>query len=243
MTILVVGASGATGRLLVDQLLARGESVRAVVREGSKPLPGGQGSSLSIVHASISELDDAAMQELVRDCRAVVSCLGHALSFTGIYGPPRRLVTDATRRLCTAVEAGSSDSVVKFVLMNTSGNRNRDLDEPISFAQKCIIGLLRILVPPHADNEDAADFLRTQVDAGSGRIEWVAVRPDSLIDEAVVTEYEEYPSPIRSAIFDAGKTSRINVAHFMAELVTEDGKWQRWKGQMPVLYNSIQDAG
>jgi hypothetical protein len=63
-----------------------------------------------------------------------------------------------------------------------------------------------------------------------------AVRPDTLINEDEVTEYEVHPSPTRSAIFDAGKTSRINVGHFMAELITDDELWNRWKGQMPVIY-------
>jgi hypothetical protein len=68
-------------------------------------------------------------------------------------------------------------------------------------------------------------------------IEWVAVRPDSLIDEDRVTEYEVHPSPIRSATFNPGKTSRINVGRFMADLITDDDLWNRWKGQMPVIYN------
>ena len=65
----------------------------------------------------------------------------------------------------------------------------------------------------------------------------VAVRPDGLVNEDKVTEYEIYPSPTRSAIFDAGKTSRINVGHFMAKLIRENAIWNRWKGQMPVIYN------
>jgi len=32
-------------------------------------------------------------------------------------------------------------------------------------------------------------------------------------------------------------TSRINVANFMAELITDDTLWSTWKGQMPVSYN------
>ena len=68
-------------------------------------------------------------------------------------------------------------------------------------------------------------------------MEWAAVRPDSLIDESEVTEYEVYASPIRSAISDAGSTSRINVGHFMADLITDDDTWYKWKGQMPVIYN------
>ena len=122
--------------------------------------------------------------------------------------------------------------------MNTTGNRNRDLNEPISFAQKGVVGLLRLLLPPHVDNEQAADHLRSQVGPSDMPIEWAVVRPDNLIDEAETTPYELHPSPIRSAIFDAGQTSRINVGHFMAELITSDAVWQKWQGQMPVIYNT-----
>jgi hypothetical protein len=48
-----------------------------------------------------------------------------------------------------------------------------------------------------------------------------------LIDETKVGEYEVYASPIRSAIFDAGITSRINVGHFMADLITDDDMWKK----------------
>ena len=58
-----------------------------------------------------------------------------------------------------------------------------------------------------------------------------------MLDEEDVTEYEIHPSPIRSAIFDAGQTSRINVAHFMADLITNERQWADWKGKMPVIYN------
>jgi hypothetical protein len=79
--------------------------------------------------------------------------------------------------------------------------------------------------------------LRTQIGQEDETIEWTAVRPDSLIDRDEVTEYEVHPSPIRSALFDPGSTSRINVAHFMARLIAEDDAWMQWKGQMPVIYN------
>ena len=160
------------------------------------------------------------------------------MTFKGIFGPPRRLVTEAARRLCDAIRANQPESAVRFVLMNTTGNRNRDLSEPISLGQHAVILLLRLLLPPHRDNEQAADMLRKKVGQNDGQIEWVAVRPDGLIDQDEVSGYELHASPIRSAIFDAGKTSRINVGHFMAELITNDDIWSTWKGQMPVIYNT-----
>lgn len=238
MTILVVGASGATGQHVVTHLLEQGHTVKAVVRSAEKlPQSIRNEPRLSIIEASILNLTDVEMAEHVAGCDAIASCLGHNLTFMGMYGKPKRLVTDAARRLCTAIKANRPEKPVKYVLMNTTGNRNRDLDEPISFAERGVIALLRLLLPPHVDNEKAADFLRTEIGQNNPIIEWTAVRPDGLINESEVSEYEVYPSPTRSAIFNAGKVSRINVAHFMANLISEDHLWQKWKGQMPVIYS------
>lgn len=239
MSILIVGASGATGRLLVKQLLDRGEVVKVIVRSpDTLPASLRQHEQLTVIQASLLALSDAELATHVKGCQAVVSCLGHNMNLQGIFGHPRRLVTEATRRLCAAIKANAPAAPTKFVLMNTVGNRNRDLHEPISFAQQCVIGLIRLFLPPHADNEQAANYLRTQIGRSDKLIEWVAVRPDSLLDADAVTAYEVHPSPLRSAIFDPGKSSRINVAHFMAELITTDEIWQKWQGQMPVIYNA-----
>ena len=238
MTTLVVGATGATGRLLVQQLLARDEAVKVIVRSPEK-LPDSirDNSNLTIIQASLLDLSDQDMAQHVAGCDAIASCLGHNMTFRGLFGQPRRLVTDAVRRLCNAAKTNAPDHPVKFVLMNTTGNSNRDLDESLSFGEKLATSLLRLVLPPHADNEHAADYLRVKIGQDDPIIEWAAVRPDNLIDEGDVTEYEIHPSPIRSAIFNPGKTSRINVGHFMADLITDPDTWARWKGQMPVIYN------
>jgi hypothetical protein len=121
--------------------------------------------------------------------------------------------------------------------MNTAGNSNRDLNEPVSFRERSVIGILRLTLPPHADNEKAADYLRVKIGQNNPYIEWAAVRPDTLINEDSVIEYSVHASLISSAIFNPGQTSRINVGHFMARLIIDDEIWKKWKGQMPVIYN------
>lgn len=242
MKVLVVGASGATGSQLVAQLLFQQHFVKVIVRSPHKlPESWKNNENLQIITASISALSNYEMENIVKDCDAVTSCLGHNLTWKGIYGHPRKLVTNATKRLCNAIKSNKLERTTKFVLMNTTGNRNRDLNERISFAQKCVIGLLRLLLPPHVDNEKAADYLRTQIGQNNRAVEWVAVRPDGLINEDQVSDYEIFPSPTRSAIFNAGKVSRINVANFMANLITNENLWKEWIGQMPVIYSSSQD--
>jgi len=239
MKVLVAGGSGATGQLLVRQLLDRGLSVQAIVRAPDKFLRTvGEHERLLVTNASILELSDTELVQCMNGCGAVVSCLGHTMNFRGVYGNPRRLVTEATRRLCEAIKTTQPTQPLKFVLMNSTGCRNDDMAERVSVAEKCVVGLIRFLVPPHLDNELASKHLRRQIGQHDGSIEWTIIRPDTLVDNDDVSKYEIHASPTRSAIFNAGQTSRINVAHFMADLVTEDTVWNSWKGQSPVIYNS-----
>ncbi len=238
MTTLVLGASGATGRQLVEQLLNRGQKVKVIVRSPEKlPESWKSNDKVLIISASLLELSDSQISEHTKGCQAIASCLGHNMNWKGVYGQPRKLVTDSARRFCNVIKDNNPERPIKYVLMNTIGNRNRDLSEPISFGQKCVIGLIRLLLPPHVDNENAADYLRTKIGQNNQFIEWAAIRPDNLTNEEEVTEYELHSSPIRSAIFDGGKTSRINVGHFMANLISDNNLWNKWKGQMPVIYN------
>lgn len=237
MTTLVVGASGATGKLLVEQLLESGQRVKIVVRSTSNiPDNWNNNDQLTIIKENISEITVDEMSEYIADCQAIASCLGHNLTWKGIYGKPRNLVAASVGLLCKAIERNAPNKPIKFVLMNTAGNRNRDLNEPISVSERIVIGLLRLLLPPHPDNEKAADYLRKKIEPDNPHIEWVTVRPDSLINEEYVTEYSLHKSPTRSAIFNPGNTSRINVANLMSRLITDEKLWIKWKGQMPVIY-------
>lgn len=239
MKVLVVGASGATGRLVVEQLLDRDVEVSAIVRS-LDALP--DHHNLSKIQASVANLTSSEMAVHTQNCDAVVSCLGHNLTFKGMFGKPRLLVTNTLKCLCTAIKSNKTgDTVagkpVKVILMNTTGNSNRDIPEIPPLSQRIVIAILRILLPPHMDNEKAADYLRARIGQNNRAIEWVAVRPDALTDGKEVTKYDVRRSPLRNAIFDSGTTSRINVGNFMAELILNESTWLRWKGQMPVIYN------
>jgi len=238
MIALVVGASGATGSQLVRELLNRNVKVKVIVR-GIERLPKDLRThkNLTILDASILQLSDSEIANYIKDCDAVASCLGHNISLKGIYGKPKMLVTDSVKRLCAAIKENNPTKPVKFVLMNTTANNNKDINEKLTFMEKLVFSLLRNLLPPQLDNERAADYLRKDIGNNNEIIEWSIVRPDTLINENTVSEYSVFPSPIRSPIFDAGKTSRINVGHFMSELITNDNVWEKWKGKMPVIYN------
>lgn len=239
MKTLLLGATGATGRLLSEQLLQRGLQVKAIVRSEERlPESVRSNSNLDIITGNVLDMVPDQLSEIIKDCGSVASCLGHNLTLKGVFGPPRKLVGDSVRNTCEAILHNNPQHPVKFVLMNTVGNRNRDLDEHYSLGDRFVIGLTRRLVPPQADNEQAAHYLRTIIGHNNPQIAWAAVRPDSLIDADEVSEYEVHPSPTESPIFGKRQTNRINVAHFMADLITDPQLWHKWKGKMPVVYNN-----
>jgi len=235
MKALILGASGKTGKLVVQQLVKRDIQVRLVVRESAKiPDNFTNEKSIEIIKGNVNDFDIEKIKEIVKDCDYVICCLGHNISLKGILGPPHKLVYNTVVKIIEVLHYLKLSQ--KFILMSTTAYTNKKIGEKNSFGEKIFFSLLSVLLPPHKDNMLAADQLVYKLGSNTN-IEWAAVRPDSLIDEEEESEYELHNQKIRSPIFNPGKTSRINVSHFMAELVTNDKLWQEWKYKTPVIYN------
>ena len=238
LTVLLVGGTGRTGRRVLEQLLGRGVAVRAIVRSADRlPAAVADSPALTVVEADLLSLGDAELIRQVSGCDAVISCLGHVMSLKGIFGPPRDLVEQATARLCRAVEASRPEKPVKFVLMSSvSVNHPEGLDTRRDAFEKAVLWVLRALVPPSRDNQQAADFLHANVGPDNLFVQWVVVRPDSLL-EGDVSRYELHQTLV-SSLFRPDSTNMANVAHFMCELTTNPETWNDWNGKLPVIINA-----
>ena len=233
-TVLVLGATGNTGLPLVKQLLTRGYNVWVIVRSldrFSQELL--KNPKLRVINENLLDLSHVQLLEIVKDCGSIVSCLGHTMSLRGIFGEPRALVLEAVKRVCIAIKDTDIKVKKKFLLMNTVGNRNPG--ENVTRSEKFTLYFLRRLIPPHYDNEAAAAYLRDEISSENDFVEWVVIRPDSLINDEIST-YEVVSTPPRT-IFNGLKTTRSNVAHFMCECIEKPSTWNRWKGKMPVIFD------
>ncbi len=222
----------------MEQLLSRGTNVRVVVRSAQKlQASAAAESNLTVVEADLLSLSDEDLLRQVRGCDAVISCLGHVASFKGVFGPPRDLVTRITTRLCRGIEALQPAKPVKFILMNSvSVNHPGGLDTRRGMFEKAIVWLLRWIIPPANDNQQAANFLYRNIGMTNPFAQWVAVRPDTLL-EGDVSEYTLHESLV-SSLFAPDNTNMANVAHFMCELVANPKAWDEWKGKLPVIINA-----
>ncbi|MBI4912115.1 MAG: NAD(P)H-binding protein [Acidobacteria bacterium] len=237
-TVLLLGATGRTGGMVLQQLLGRGLAVRAIVRSRAK-LPQGTEADprLTVVEASLLSLADEEIRQHLRGCAAVVSCLGHVPNLKGIYGGPRDLVTRATERLCRGLETLGPPSPVKFILLSSvSVNRPDRPDGRRGPLERAFLRVLCLVLPPARDNQRAAEFLHGKIGRDHPFVQWAVVRPDSL-QEGDLSEYRVDEGLVNS-LAAPGRSNMANVAHFLGELVEHPDVWAEWKGQMPVLINA-----
>jgi uncharacterized protein YbjT (DUF2867 family) len=236
-TVLLLGGTGRTGRLVLTQLLERGVEVRAIVRSaGRLPEEASAASGLTVVEGDVLSLSGEQLRGVVRGCDAVISCLGHNIDLKGLYGAPRDLVTRTAARVCGTVQSLQPDKPVKYILMSSvSVNQSAGRDARRGRLEKAMLVLLRGVVPPSKDNQRAADYLGSELGTASPLVEWVAVRPDTLLD-GPVTDYLLHDGLV-SSLFRPDSTNRANVAHFMCELVQGKELWKTWAGKLPVIVN------
>lgn len=107
--ILIIGATGGTGRQLVVQALEHGYTVTALVRDPSQLRV--DHARLRIVQGDV--LDEGSVDSAMRGQEAVVSALGHKRFFG-----PTRILSDGTRNVLRAMEA---QSVPRFICETSLG--------------------------------------------------------------------------------------------------------------------------
>ena len=163
MKVLLLGGTGGCGRHALLRLLERGVEVTAIVRSESRLPPAAVGHArLTVVAAPEGHLamDAQTMLGHIRGCDAVISCLGHDLSFRGIWGEPKQLCIDTTRRVCEALAELQAPAPVKFIVVSTEGvDRPDGSDPPRGRVERLLLWLLWAVLPPHADNMATLTYL------------------------------------------------------------------------------------
>jgi len=241
-SVLVVGATGATGKHVVQFLLDQDHYlVKVVARSKDRMLSllsskqaEADNAKLEITEASIMDMTQDELDELVQKCDAVVCCLGHNLTFRGMWGfQHRRLVANSCQRLIQAIKANGQEKSCKLILMGSDGVGHPN-DDQRALGERFVLSLLRWLLPPHADNEASAAYLLNYYKEESTP-EWCVVRPTDLQD-GEPTEFDIFPK-VQGSLFGGGIATRSNVAKFMVQLIVDNDTWSKYKYQMPVIHD------
>ncbi|MBO0922873.1 SDR family oxidoreductase [Cellulomonas sp. zg-ZUI199] len=204
MQVLVVGATGGSGRAAVAELVARGHTVTALSRHGSTLAgPGVRG-------VDGDATDAATVDAVVAGQDAVVVTLGISESPVRVRlrGPARTPADVRSRGTRTVVDAMRRHGVDRLVVQTSYGvGATRPLLPP---ATRLVFALL--LAPQIADTERQARVVH------SSGLDWVEVQPVNLVDT-------DLPGPAFASVTgeQRGMTvSRTQVARFLVDAVEDD---------------------
>ncbi|WP_027894225.1 NAD(P)-dependent oxidoreductase [Calidithermus chliarophilus] len=193
MKITVLGATGRTGKQLVEQALAAGHEVRAFVRNPAK---------LGLSHPRLEliqgELDDVgALERAVAGQDAVLSALGP------VRGGRKDLMELAARNVTAAMKKAG----VRRLITLTGAGVAQPGDEPKAFNR-----LMSFLLGVFAKDVQLDSTRHAEIVRASG-LDWTIVRVPVLTDGPKTGKYRVGMVGINSG----SRISRADVAHFMLE--------------------------
>jgi uncharacterized protein YbjT (DUF2867 family) len=205
MKVLVLGATGGTGRLIVRDAVAKGHSAVALVRSKA---------SANLPDARLIEgeaRDEATLARAMYGCDAVVSALGTGIGFRKVD-----LLTVATHALVTAM---MRDGVRRLVCVSALGVGDSRGHGGFVFDR---LFLPLLLSQAYKDKE------RQEAAVRASALDWVLVRPAMLTDDPARGSARAFTD---LAGVKGGKIARADVARFVVEQLTTD----TWLRRTPVI--------
>jgi uncharacterized protein YbjT (DUF2867 family) len=202
MKIVVFGATGATGRHVVNQALSDGHNVTAVVRRPEQVAP-----RPCLVVRSGDVLDAASLRESCPDADAVVSCIGPRSNLR-----PGTVMSSGTTNMVAAAEAAG---VRRFVFQSGIGLSD---GAELSRVNRWVMRAWRpLFAPAIRDKAEGERVLR------ASPLEWVIVRPVILRDAPAAGHYLAGP---RASVAPLAALSFADCAACLLRAVTEPA-WTR----------------
>jgi uncharacterized protein YbjT (DUF2867 family) len=197
--LLIVGATGGTGRQLLAQALERGYLVTALVRDPRKLSLGHP--HLTVVQGDV--LDYSSVEKAVRGQHAVVSALGHKRFFA-----PTRILSDGTRNILRAM---AIHGVRRFVCETSLGIGDSAGRMGLYYS----LFVIPVVLPFYFWDKTRQEQL-----IAASTMEWVIVRPAVLTNAAMLGVYRSGRNV--GSFFWTARITRTDVAHFMLKQLTDD---------------------
>jgi putative NADH-flavin reductase len=207
MKILIIGANGGIGRNCVEQALARGHQVTAIVRNPAK---------LQLKHANLQIVTGDVMQPLsfsahYADKDAVISAIGVS---GGLFGDrPTTLYSKGAHQIIHELNEAQLRRV--FFISASAVETSPLLPFLVKLASKYIIQkLLKNMY---------ADLLRMEHAIKGSGLDWTIIRPPQLTNKPVTSQYR---MAINQFLKNGLKISRADVADFILRHIQDKDTFQ-----------------
>jgi len=192
MHIALFGATGGTGRQVLDQAITQGHSVAALVRDPSKL---SERSGLTLVVGDV--LDQEATRSCIQGAEAVICVLGS-------HGSRDPIEARGTERILDAMRETGARRLIAVTSMGVGDSREQ------------INALFRIFMDLTLKPIMAAKEEQERLIMASG-LDWTIVRPGGLTDGPRTGAYRFG----RDRSLKGGRISRADVADFVLRQLTD----------------------
>jgi putative NADH-flavin reductase len=194
MKVVVFGATGRTGRLLVEGALARGHSVTAFVRAPDKL--GAVRDRVWVVHGDV--LDGGAVSDAVDGQEAALVALA--------AGGAKAAEQVNAQGTLNVIRSMQRYSVRRLVVLSAGGTQpGRDPNRPWFFER---------VVKPLFLKDVLADLRRMEISVRQSELDWTLVRAAQLVDGPARGAYRAEPG---YSMPGGTKIARADVAAFMLD--------------------------
>jgi putative NADH-flavin reductase len=209
MKLAIFAATGGIGRLILDQAIAAGHDVTAIVRNPAK-LPAGVDS----VAVDLAAADPAVIEAAIAGSDAILSGLGAvSKAETGV-------ATRGTKAIIQAMKAADVRRIVvvsaaPIGTMPSPHNPNPPKHDPgDGFVMRHVLSpMIKTILRQHYT--DLAMMEDALVESG---LDWTIIRPPQLTDKPLTGTYRTaYGQNLRGGT----KISRADVAHLMLQVLQQ----------------------
>jgi putative NADH-flavin reductase len=210
MRLAIFGATGGIGRQLLEQAVAAGHSVTAVVRDPQKLSPARNGTR--VVTADLSVAEPAMLQAEIAGVDAVVSGVGpRALTKAGVAEHGTRAIVEAME--ATGVRRIVVVSAAPISTMASPGRPNPPSRDPGEgfFMRNFLTPLIKtVMHERYLDLALMEDVLR------ASDLDWTIFRPPRLTNQGLTGSYR---TAFGRNLRGGALISRADVAHAMLAAV------------------------
>lgn len=200
MKIVVVGASGRTGRLIVAGALQRGHEVTAFART-PEALGDLAPRCARVVRGDV--VDRVMIAEAVSGREAVIYAVGPA------PGESSAIAADGVLRVVRVMQ---KYGVRRLIALSATGVVAEVDEVPRSF-------LARLFRPRGTESVDPGDLRRMEVTVRQSELDWTLVRPSRLTDGPATGLYRAGPGHV---LPDARPIARADVAAYVLDQLETD---------------------
>jgi putative NADH-flavin reductase len=198
MKVVIFGANGKTGLLVVEQALAKGHQVIAYIRRpGSIRI---DNPKLKIVVGNLNET--LKMKDTIKGADACISTLG-----TGSLTKHSPEMMTGIKNIVSIMETAK---VHRFIYLSSlgAGESIYLIPQPLRFILSKIF--LRVTLADHNTNENTIM---------NSKLKWTLVRPGSLTDGQLTGNLKHGSENVRTK--ESSSISRANVASFIVQQLTD----------------------